>query len=131
MRIVSDKDLRVAMLSGAVVLFEAGVAREISEEIGLVALQMGAKEVSVDTPKEPVISEPPLEVSEEVSGEVTAPEEDDSALLEVMNQLIKEGDPESFKSDGTPKAAVVNRMAGRTVRTEERDSAWQKALNAL
>lgn len=45
MRIVSDKDLRVAMLSGAVVVFEAGVAREISEEIGLVALQMGAKEV--------------------------------------------------------------------------------------
>ena len=40
MKVVSESDLRVALLSGAVVLFEAGVEREVSDEIGSVALQM-------------------------------------------------------------------------------------------
>ena len=38
MKVVSESDLRVALLSGAVVLFEAGVEREVSDEIGSVAL---------------------------------------------------------------------------------------------
>ena len=46
MRIKSDKDLRIATLWGSVVLLEAGVPRELSDEIGLLALQQGAKEVS-------------------------------------------------------------------------------------
>ena len=46
MKVVSEADLRVALLSGAVVLFEAGVEREVSDEIGSVALQMGAKNVA-------------------------------------------------------------------------------------
>ena len=34
MKVVSESDLRVALLSGAVVLSEAGVEREVSDEIG-------------------------------------------------------------------------------------------------
>ena len=45
MKIVSSESLRVTTLSGAAIVFEAGVETEISSEVGLVALQMGAKEV--------------------------------------------------------------------------------------
>ena len=44
MKIVSEKALRVTTLTGAAVLFEPGVAREVSETIGLLALQHGAKQ---------------------------------------------------------------------------------------
>ena len=44
MKIVSSKSLRVTTMGGTAVLFEAGVPREMSEEIGLLAIQMGAKE---------------------------------------------------------------------------------------
>ena len=41
MKVVSDKEIRVATLSGAVVLFFPGEDREVSDEIGLIALQLG------------------------------------------------------------------------------------------
>jgi|11BtaG_2_1085332.scaffolds.fasta_scaffold00523_6 hypothetical protein len=126
MKVISDKEVRVATLTGAVVLFQAGVEREVSDEIGLIALQMGAKEVQAAAPtieEEVAVSDEPVVVIEE---EVAAP---DSDLVAVMEGLIDEGDPENFKADGTPKAAVVNKAAGRTVSTSEREVAWQEALN--
>ena len=45
MKIVSSEDLRITTLGGTAVLFEPGVPREISEEIGLLAIQQGAKEL--------------------------------------------------------------------------------------
>ena len=116
MKILSDKDLRVATTWGVVVLFPAGVEREISDEIGLLAIQMGAKEVG-KTPKQDI----KVELEDSI---------DSDPLFEVMANLIKEGDPDNFKVDGTPKAAVVNKLAGRTVKTDEREKAWQEALNA-
>ena len=65
MKVVSESDLRVALLSGAVVLFEAGW-REVSGEIGSVALQMGAK---LSGAPEPVVesAEEPAETWVEVA----------------------------------------------------------------
>ena len=137
MKVISDKEVRVATLGGAVVLFAAGVEREVSEEIGLLAMQMGAKEVSgtsmeeevVVTADEPemVIEEAPEKAApEEVSAESAEPDPD---LVAVMESLMSEGDPENFKADGTPKASAVNKAAGRTVSTLEREIAWQEALN--
>ncbi len=126
MKVISDKEVRVATLAGAVVLFQAGVEREVSDEIGLIALQMGAKEIkAASSPIEEevaVVDEPEVAIEEEAA----AP---DSDLVAVMEGLIDEGDPENFKADGTPKAAVVNKAAGRTVSTSEREVAWQEALN--
>lgn len=126
MKVISDKEVRVATLAGAVVLFQAGVEREVSDEIGLIALQMGAKEIkpAKSTVKEEVAVSDEPEVA--IEQEVAAP---DSGLVAVMEGLIDEGDPENFKADGTPKAAVVNKAAGRTVATSEREAAWQEALN--
>ena len=44
MKIVSSEALRVCTNGGTVVLFEPGVPRTIADEIGLLAIQMGAKE---------------------------------------------------------------------------------------
>ena len=42
MKIVSDKDIRIATDWGAVILFHAGVEKEVSDEIGLLAMAEGA-----------------------------------------------------------------------------------------
>lgn len=123
MKIISDKDLRVATTSGAVVLFKAGEAREVSSTIGAIALQMGAKQVGAYVPKPVIDVQPEVEVVEAPASE------DDEKLIEVLQKLIELGNPDDFKADGTPKAAVVNKALGRTVRTEERERAWEIALN--
>ena len=121
MKIITDKPLRVATLSGAVVLFEAGVIQEIADEIGILAIQMGAKEHNKKYIEE---SEAEIADFEEVT------EEADEGLVEALQKLIELGNPEDFKADGSPKAAVVNRAVGRTVRSEEREEAWEIALNS-
>ncbi len=121
MKVISSEDIRVALTSGAVVLFAAGVEREVADEVGLIALQMGAKESKGS--KASVAEEPAA---------VEAEEEADTAgdLIAIMEQLIEDGDPKNFKADGSPKANVVNKAAGRTVSTSEREAAWQEALNS-
>jgi hypothetical protein len=122
MKVVCDEDLRVATLSGAVVLFKAGEPREVSDTIGSIAMTMGAKQINEQQP------EPPKHIEVALTEEVDTSE--DETLIEVMEKLVEKGDPEDFKSDGTPKAAAVNRVAGRTVRTEEREKSWEAFLNS-
>lgn len=123
MKIISDKDLFITTLGGTAVRFEAGVPREIAEEIALLAIQQGATEVGKVAPKEATV----VEVEEEI---VVQEPVHDEELIEALQKLIEEADPNSFKNDGTPKAAVVNKLLGRTVRTEERETAWEIALNS-
>jgi hypothetical protein len=123
MKVVCDKDLRVSTLSGAVVLFKAGEPREVSDSIGSIAMTMGARQVAEAKPA----PEPAQEIELTIESEVDTSED---LLLEVMEKLVDKGDPEDFKSDGTPKAAAVNRVAGRTVRTEEREKSWEAFLNS-
>ena len=125
MKIVSSEPLRVTTLGGTAVLFEAGVPREISEEIGLLAIQMGAKEYN-----DKYVEEETAEIAEFEEVAVQEPAQTDAELVEVLQKLIAEADPNIFKTDGTPKAAVVNKMLGRTVRTDEREAAWELALNS-
>lgn len=125
MKIVSSEPLRVTTLGGTAVLFEAGVPREIAEEIGLLAIQMGAKEYN-----DKYVEEETAEIAEFEEVVVQEPVQTDAELVEVLQKLIEEADPNSFKTDGTPKAAVVNKMLGRTVRTDEREAAWELALNS-
>ena len=125
MKVISDQDLRVATLTGAVVLFKAGVEREVSDEIGLVAIQSGAKQVGDSAPTTEVV------VEEAVTVTVEEPAVEPSAdLIDAMNALIEQANPDDFKADGSPKAAAVNRVAGRTVQQDEREQAWEQALNS-
>lgn len=125
MKIVSSEPLRVATLSGAVVLFEAGVPRIVADEIGLLAIQAGAKEYNE---KYVEIEEAEIAEFEEVVEVETTPLGED--LVIALEKMLDEGDPKNFKQDGYPKAAVVNKVVGRSVGTEEREAAWESILNS-
>ena len=122
--------MRVAGLSGHTAILKAGEEKDLSEELGLIALEQGAKLVS----DEPEVIKETTEVSDEepeIVIESTEPEDDGfEELVAVMKGLIEKGDPEDFKADGAPKAAVVNKLSGSTITTEQREAAWEEALNA-
>ena len=122
--------MRVAGLSGHTAILKAGEEKDLSEELGLIALEQGAKLVS----DEPEVIKETAEVSDEepeIVIESTEPEDDGfEELVAVMKGLIEKGDPEDFKADGAPKAAVVNKLSGSTITTEQREAAWEEALNA-
>lgn len=124
MKIISEKELRVTTLAGAAVVFQAGEPITVSSEIGLLAIQAGAKEYNVKYVEEVEAVVADFEEIEEVQ-EVANAEE----VVVALRRLIEEADPNSFKNDGTPKAQTVSKLVGRTVRTEEREAAWELALN--
>lgn len=125
MKIISDKDLRVTNSAGGAVLFQAGVPREIGDEMGLAAMQLGAKEYN-DKYVEEVEAEVATFVEIADTADTADTEED---VVSALRKLIEEADPSTFKADGTPKAQTVNKLVGRTVRTDEREAAWELALN--
>ena len=114
--LVSSKDLSIRLLD-ARVRFNAHEPRKVNEKYVEELLSTGLINYVHDAPPPPPEPEPEPEVVEE------------DPLVVALEGLIEEGDPENFKKDGTPKAAVVNKLAGRAVTTEERDTAWQVALN--
>lgn len=119
MKIVSTESLRVTTLGGAAIAFEAGVPITVSDEIGLIAIQMGAKEVREGGAK----SEP-----EEVVVETSEEPSDDIVL--VLEKMMDEGDPDNFKADGSPKAAAVNKAMGKSIGSDAREAAWESVLNS-
>lgn len=86
MKIVSSEALRVATLSGAVILFEAGVPREVAEEIGLIAIQMGAKELKGSHVEKVEVEESVIEEVVEISIQP------DADLVTVLEKMMDEGD---------------------------------------
>ena len=132
MKVVStEKDMRVASMKGHAIILKANEPKEVREDLGLIALEQGAKLVS-DKPKE-VIEEVTEVADEEPEIVIESAESEDDGfeeLVAVMKGLIDEGDPDNFKTDGTPKAAVVNKLSGSTITTEQREAAWEEALNA-
>lgn len=126
MKIVSSEPLRVTTLGGTAVLFEAGVPREIAEEIGLLAIQMGAKEYNAKVVEEETAEV--VEFEEEIV--VQEPVQLDEELVTCLEKMMDEGDPKNFKTDGYPKAAAVNKALGRTVDTDAREAAWESILNS-
>lgn len=123
MKIVSSEPLRVTTLGGTVVLFEAGVPREIADEIGLLAIQMGAKEYNAKYVEE-------VNAEEAVFVEVVEVKTIDANLVTMLEKMMDEGDPKNFKADGYPKAAAVNKEMGATVDTDAREAAWESILNS-
>jgi len=126
MKIVSSESLRVTTLGGTVVLFEAGVPREIADEVGLLAIQMGAKEYNDKYIEEQNAEEA---VFEEII-DVQESAETDDELVTILEKMMDDGDPKNFKTDGYPKASAVNKALGRTVNTDAREAAWESILNS-
>jgi hypothetical protein len=135
-KVIADQEIRVATLSGACVLFFPGVEREVSDEIGLLALQMGARQADVLKLPDPIVAKPSsIKVTTEPASKTVEVEafEEFKTLDDVINgmeKLVQFADPEDFKADGTPKASAVNRVVGRTVSTEDREAAWEAFLHS-
>ena len=126
MKIVSDIPLRVTTRAGTVALLEAGVPREFSDEIGLLAMQMGAKQVQEEGEETALVEEECF--IEDLFAEV--PDPSTVELVTYLERLMDEGNPDNFKQDGYPKAAIVSRAMGRTVDSTERNAAWESILNS-
>jgi hypothetical protein len=123
MKIVSKTDLYVGTNWGACIRMKTGVPIEVGEALGTAAIQAGAELYNENNIAH---QEPEEAVFEEVIEEPSV----DTEVVEALQKLIEEADPNSFKNDGSPKAAVVNKMLGRTVRADDRDAAWEIALNS-
>ena len=131
MKIVSSESLRVTTLGGTAVLFEAGVPRDIADEIGLLAIQMGAKEYNIKNVKEVEAEVAEFqEVVDTAIDEVFEVKTMDTNLVTTLEKMMDEGDPKNFKSDGYPKAAVVNKAMGETIDSDAREAAWESILNS-
>ena len=136
MKVIADQEIRVATLSGACVLFLPGVEREVSDEIGLLALQMGARQADVLKLPDPIVAKPSsIKITTEPASKTVGVEafEEFKTLDDVINgmeKLVQFADPDDFKADGTPKASAVNRVVGRTVSTEDREAAWEAFLHS-
>ena len=113
MKVVSDTELRVALLNGIIIILGANEVKEVPEEVGVAALAMGAKQVLDEDSEEAVVVEEPSEEDE---------------LVAKLIALMEEGNPDNFKQDGTPRAPVVSALAGRSVSSEERETLWELAL---
>ena len=60
MKVVSTEEMRVASLKGHVIILKANEPTEVREELGLIALEQGAKIIS-DEPEEVIVREKPTE----------------------------------------------------------------------
>jgi|TARA_R110002124_G_scaffold83339_1_gene218220 hypothetical protein len=116
-------------MGGTAVLFEPGVPREIADEIGLLAIQMGAKEYTSKYVEESAAEEAEFEdVVEDVA--VPTKVQPNEVLTTALERMMDEGDPKNFKADGYPKAAAVNKIMGETINSDVREAAWESILNS-
>ena len=129
MKIISEKDLRITTLAGAAIMFQAGDPITVSDEIGLLAIQAGAKEYNSKFVEEQAAD---IAEFEEVREETVVPEAVplDTELVTALERMMDEGDPKNFKADGSPKAGAVNKVMGETVDADTREAAWESILNS-
>ena len=133
MKVIADQEIRVATLSGACVLLMPNVEREVSEEIGFLALQMGAKQVGELAPTV-ALTETVYTTAYDTQVSIQIIESEDvqpaDDVMTGIEQLVTSANPDDFKADGTPKASALNRVVGRTVTTNEREAAWEAFINS-
>lgn len=133
MMIISEKDLHIGLTNGGACRLKAGVPRDIPDIFAAEAMRRGA----MPYVEEKVVyrdPEPKPELNSGTPPPAEEPVEDDDEdegiddLGYVMQKIIERADPADLRADGTPKATVVNKLAGRPVDADEREHAWAEAL---
>ena len=115
---------------GASIRLYAGEPKEVGDDIGIVAIQQGAKEVkNDDTPSLVVEAEiiEEAEVIEEVE-EVVFEGDREGKLEAAMKQIMDNGDPKDFTAEGLPKQSIIKSAFGEQITSEERDEVWAKII---
>tara|TARA_Y100001949_G_scaffold138933_1_gene120708 strand:- start:355 stop:780 length:426 start_codon:yes stop_codon:yes gene_type:complete len=136
MKIVSDSDMYISTTWGASIWLYAGEPKELGDDISLVALQQGAKEV-----KEGVsVSESPTILASEI-GVIDEGEVEDAIVIDIndnrdredklkaaLQQVLDEGSPSDFTTDGLPKQSVIKGVFGEQISSDERDEIWAEII---
>ena len=137
MKIVANEDMYVSTTWGASIRLYAGEPKEVGDDIGYAAIQQGAREIKDNEPLEKpdliieaeVVEIQDVEIIEEVE-EVALEEEDgrEELLKAAMQQILDEGAPDSFTSDGLPKQSVIKAVFGEQITSDERDEVWAEKV---
>ena len=123
MKIISKRDLFISNTGGSAVRIKANTPRDMSDEIGLLALQQGAEqyhEAVHGVKSTPVPAEVPHNVAE-VELIALSPAEECAAAIE---RIVAEGIPDNMTVGGRVKAQALNEALGRQTTPEEREEAW-------
>jgi hypothetical protein len=126
MKVIADQDMYISTTWGASIRLYAGEVKELGDDIGLLALQEGAKRVD-----EPILNNPSLiaeqmEVEEVIT--VIVEGEREEKLMEAMKQILENGSPEDFTSDGLPKQSAIKAIFGEQVGADEREETWAEII---
>jgi len=137
MKIVANEDMYISTTWGASIRLYAGEPKEVGDDIGYAAIQQGAREIKDNEPLEKpdliieaeVVEIQDVEIIEEVE-EVALEEEDgrEELLKAAMQQILDEGAPDSFTSDGLPKQSVIKAVFGEQITSDERDEVWAEIV---
>tara|TARA_R100001082_G_scaffold105091_1_gene76951 strand:- start:385 stop:852 length:468 start_codon:yes stop_codon:yes gene_type:complete len=137
MKIIASEDMYISTTWGASIRLYAGEPKEVGDDIGYAAIQQGAREIKDNEPLEKpdliieaeVVEIQDVEIIEEVE-EVALEEEDgrEELLKAAMQQILDEGAPDSFTSDGLPKQSVIKAVFGEQITSDERDEVWAEIV---
>ena len=138
MKIVSDSDMYVSTTWGASIRLYAGDPKELGDDIALIALQQGAREVKEGGS----VSESATALASEI-GVIDEKEVEDAIVIDVsindnrdredklkasFQQILDEGTPSDFTADGLPKQSAIKAVFGEQVNSDEREEAWAKVI---
>jgi len=151
MKIIADEDMYISSTWGASIRLYAGQQKEVGDDLGLLALQQGARRVE-DSPlrnpsliarEEEVVVE--AVIVEENNGGDTKNSEDQTEtgipetvetedtdrkenLIAAMQQILDENAPKDFTADGLPKQSVIKNVFGEAISSDERDEVWAEMI---
>ena len=83
MKVIADQDMYISTTWGASIRLYAGEEKEVGDDIGLLALQEGAKRVD-----EPILNNPSLIAEQEEVEEAVIVEDRAEKLTETMKQIL-------------------------------------------
>lgn len=151
MKIIADEDMYISSTWGASIRLYAGQVKEVGDDLGLLALTEGARRLE-DSPlrnpsllareEESVEDAVVVEMSNEhdtengadqaeveIPGELETQETDrEEKLRAAMEQILDEGSPKSFTSEGLPKQSVIKTVFGEQISADERDEVWAEMI---
>ena len=118
MKIISDEDMYVSTTWGASIRLYAGEPKEVGNDIGLVAIQQGAREVrgagEASTNPSGIASEEEV-IEEAIVVEVNDNRDREDKLKAALEQILDEGSPSDFTSEGLPKQSVIKGIFGSRI----------------
>ena len=138
MKIIADEDMYISSTWGSSIRLYAGQVKEVGDDMGLLALQEGARRIE-DGPKlnnpsliareEEVIEEAEI-IEDSIVVDLNSGGNREDKLRAAMQQILDEGSPKDFTAEGLPKQSVIKNVFGEQISSDERDELWAEMIIA-